>query len=190
MIQSKTKLFIDMDGVTAKWNPDASIEDTYKPGYFLAREPEEKLIKAINLYLRTVGPVCILSATYGKSQQLEKLSWLRNQFPSCNILDPGFKRTFESDIETVFCPYGVSKKQFIIDNYEDLLSDVNILMDDFSNNLREWNDPVSKFIGLKFMNDINGTKGTWTGLKMDGRMSTTNQYITLKAISDYYSKVA
>ena len=34
------KLYIDMDGCIAKWNSEASIEETFEPGYFAGLEPE------------------------------------------------------------------------------------------------------------------------------------------------------
>ena len=46
-----------------------------------------------------------------------------------------------------------------------------ILVDDFSKNLREWVDTGDNFIGIKFMNGINGTKGTWAGYLVSNKMS-------------------
>lgn len=43
----KKKIFIDMDGVLAKWNTEASFEDTFEKGYFLDRLPQENMIAAV-----------------------------------------------------------------------------------------------------------------------------------------------
>lgn len=188
----QVKLFVDMDGVLAKWNTKASLEETYMPGYFLAREPEQKLIECIKFYQSRIGGVCILSATYGKRQQIEKLNWLEAYFEEFNILDPGFKASLKNDIEVVFCPYGASKKAYMETNFEDILGETNLLLDDFSKNLREWklgNDCYpGAFVGIKFLNGINGTNGTWNGPKVDGAESSLNQFATLKSISDYYRR--
>ncbi len=188
-ITNQVKLFVDMDGVLAKWNSNASLEETYMPGYFLAREPEQKLIDCIKLYKKVFGDVCILSATYGKRQQLEKLIWLRIHFKEFNILEPGFNSCLRNDIEVAFCPYGVSKKAYLEANYPNLLCDTNVLLDDFSKNLREWEwqtNPGTSFYGVKFLNGINGTKGTWQGAKLSGAMSMSDLFMTLKGFSDYF----
>ena len=55
-------------------------------------------------------------------------------------------------------PYGVPKLDYII-----LREDTtNILIDDFSKNLHEWEKGKNN-IGIKYYNGINGNHGTWKG---------------------------
>ena len=51
------------------------------------------------------------------------------------------------------------KKDYITE-----LHDSDILIDDFSKNLREWHG-----VAIKLMNGINGTKGTWCGYSVNGK---------------------
>ena len=57
-------IYFDMDGVLAKWDTTTSVEDTFRPGYFLAREKEEKVAKLIYLLQEEGYTVTILSAAY------------------------------------------------------------------------------------------------------------------------------
>ena len=43
----KLVIYVDMDGVVAKWNKYATLEDTHTPGYFYEREPELGLMDCI-----------------------------------------------------------------------------------------------------------------------------------------------
>ena len=45
------KLFVDMDGVLAVWNPTATLNDTHQPGYFINRDIEV-CVKELILRLR------------------------------------------------------------------------------------------------------------------------------------------
>ena len=62
------------------------------------------------------------------------------------------------NIPSIFVPYGVPKLDYII-----LREDTtNILIDDFSKNLHEWEKGKNN-IGIKYYNGINGNHGTWKG---------------------------
>ncbi len=202
-----TKIFIDMDGVAAKWNPNASIEDTYKKGYFRNREADTELISVIERLAKEDYKFCILSAVYNETAAREKLEWLREYFTGVNILDPGVTVKQATDplypayqlnpgfdyslpmVEVIFCPYGTDKSEFIAG----MSGDVNFLLDDFSKNLIEWckankkEDP-RKFIGIKYMNGINGTKGTWMSHRILSDYDVDVKYAEFKALINFYSK--
>ena len=55
----------------------------------------------------------------------------------------------------IFPPCGADKKEFI----EGGVGPKDFLLDDYSVNLNSWEPPAR---GIKIMNGINGTKGTWT----------------------------
>ena len=135
-------IYIDMDGVLAKWNSSASIEDTHKRGYFAEREPETKLVSLVNK-LRTLGKhVCVLSAVYQNGYAAkEKSDWL--------------DKVFDKALDRIFVPYGHNKSDYIASNND------SVLIDDYSENLRQWEQSGS--VAVKLYNGINGTKGTWKG---------------------------
>lgn len=134
-------IYIDMDGVLAKWNTSATVADTHKPGYFLKRE-EEPGIKNLIQYLTAKGyEVRILTAAYEDgTAKADKQKWLKEH---------------SIDVPVTFVPYGKNKAAYVDEN------GVNFLIDDYSRNLREWEE--SGNTGIKFYNGVNGNFGTWHG---------------------------
>lgn len=155
-------IWFDMDGVLAKWNMDASIEDTHTPGYFLEREPESGAVELIKSLAKEGSPVGIRSAAYkeGTARQ-DKEAWLKKQ---------GL-----STIPLVFTEYGGSKTA-------GLNGTNHVLIDDFSANLHDWEK--SGYTGVKFYNGINGTHGTWSGYSIDHRMPVEKMAVIIKAIHE------
>ena len=151
-------IYVDMDGVLAKWDTSASVEDTHKKGYFERREPEEKMVSLVKT-LRKLGiHVCILSAAYPNGYAVaEKSDWL--------------DRFFDKTLDRIFVPYGGNKADYICGNSED------ILIDDYSENLRQWESSGSK--AVKLYNGINGTKGTWRGKSINLAMSVAEMIASL-----------
>lgn len=160
-MEKRVKIYIDMDGCIAKWNTEASIEETFEPGYFADLEPEESLIDAVKMLAQEYD-VSILSAVYQDNHsEGDKISWLKK-----NGL--GF-------LDTIFVPYGESKQKYIDHEY------TSILIDDYSKNLEEW--VMSKnCYGIKYLNGINASKGQWTGFMLPGRMNSQALFITIKGL--------
>ena len=142
-VREKTvKVFVDLDGVLARWNAEASVEDTYAPGFFLTREPEPEAIEAVRLMRERGLDVYILTCAYQNGlAEPEKDAWLA--------------KVGLSDIPRIFVPYGKRKSDYVG------MADVSVLLDDYSKNLHEWK--AEGKIGCKFYNGINGTHGTWNG---------------------------
>ena len=110
------RYFIDMDGVLCKWDSNASVEETFSAGYFLNREPDEKIINLIKDLRDDGKSVSILSSVYENGIcAAEKAIWL-----SKNGL---------GKIPQIFVPYGQRKEDYV--NKEDF----NVLLDDFTDNL-------------------------------------------------------
>ena len=155
-------IYFDMDGVLARWNASASLEDTYQPGYFLERELEEKVADLIKGLREKGYDVRILSAAYLEgSARKDKILWLK-------------KNGIEA--EALFVPYGTNKADVAP-------AGQHILIDDFSRNLREWE--AAGHIGIKFRNGINGTNGTWGGFSIDHRMTVEQMETIVSAVAEY-----
>ncbi len=174
----KVKIYVDMDGVLAKWNEKASEEDTHLPGYFRSRETELNAAAMVHLLKMAGLDVEILSSVYVDDHSAsEKREWLDN-----NGL---------GDIPAVFVPYGKDKHAYI-DGSEDVLS---VLIDDYGRNLSAWE--AEGHLAIKFMNGINsrpklvvaedGTVNmkvdSWTGYSIDYRMSPTQLATVVSAIA-------
>ena len=157
----KIKIYIDMDGCIAKWNMDASIEDTFEPGYFAALEPDERLIDAVKM-LSEEYDVSILSAVYQDNHSMDdKITWLDN-----NGL---------GHLQRIFVPYGQPKQEYIDQEF------TSILIDDYSKNLEEW-ILAKNCYGIKYLNGINATKGMWNGFMISSRMNPNVMCTTIKGI--------
>lgn len=145
-------IYFDMDGVLAKWNSKASVEDTFEKGYFLHCEPDYKMIDlAKTCFSAFPKQTYILSAAYQNGYaEKEKRVWLESK---------GL-----GGLQKIFVPYGNRKEDYAKTNRP------AILIDDFSQNLRYWND-VPQHFGIKYYNGINGTKYTWTGPSLSRDMT-------------------
>ena len=136
-----TRVFFDMDGVLAEWNTSASIEEVASPGYFRNRVPMVQMLDAAKRLIESGEvEVYILSAVYlNVYSNLDKYKWLKSYLPEVN------------DDNIIFVPYGEPKV-----NYIDSPTTEDVLVDDYTKNLYEWPG-----IGVKCINGINNTKGTW-----------------------------
>lgn len=148
------RLFIDMDGVVAKWGTITSQNDLYSEGYFLNCIPEDTLIEEIKLLIKSgikVYPTThFLDSKYAYN---EKRMWLKKHISAI------------PESNYILVPYGRDKAEFInrLSNFEKINSN-DILLDDHSPNLFSWERAGGT--GIKFMNGINGNNGTWKGRKI------------------------
>lgn len=156
------RIFFDMDGVLAKWNAGASIEEVTSPGYFINREPESKVAEAMKRLIELGYNVFILTSVFNDDHsRSEKIRWLYRHCPFFDVS------------RVVFCVYGENKADAVKACMDD------ILIDDFTPNLKAWTG-----IGIKYLNGINGTKGTWDGYVVSGNSSSTIMASTIDAIAE------
>lgn len=160
----KIHLYIDMDGCLAKWQ-NVSIETLYKKGYFASLDPDEKLIRVLQRADETFKDsveerICSHYLT-GTAAGEEKREWLHR-----------FARHIE-DRNVVLVPYTEDKDTYVTNDG----SVVNVLIDDYTQNLKKWE--AAGNVAIKYMNGINGTKGTWKGLRLDGNMDEESMYLSL-----------
>lgn len=146
------RIYFDMDGTLAEWRAKASEKDLYKKNYFATLTAQFPVCElAYNLHNNNFQ-LYVLSAYMTDSNYAldEKQAW-------CDIYVP-----FIPKENRIFTPSGVShgKTNAIINRFGAICRS-DILIDDYSKNLHEWTSCGGT--GVKLYNDINGTKGTWTG---------------------------
>lgn len=152
-------IFVDMDGVLAVYDKDTHLHMS-EPGYFLTKEmyPNSKYFmsvlreleeenKSITVYILSKLPH-IESTSYR-----DKLSWLGVNFPHLRkqniyLLQSKWKKG------------DFIKEHFIQDGQT---SCTNILFDDFTENLVNWESKGDNYIGVKVLNGCNNTSKRWAG---------------------------
>lgn len=159
-IRNKVVLFVDLDGTLAHWIPSTTPEELITPGYFRALPAYSKMVENVR-YLISVGyPVFTLSAympTLGDPVD-EKNRWIDQYLPEIGKDHRLFCRCDQSKWQVAHTAAGDNK--------------TFILLDDYSKNLHTWvEDSDGKGIGIKIMNGINGTQGTWQGAKVSNTCS-------------------
>lgn len=138
------RIFIDMDGTLAEFKKVSKLEDLYEKGYFLSLKPIPSAIEIVKLlYKNDDVKIFILSAYLSDSNTAlnEKNAWINEYLP---IIKPDHR---------IFVPCGTNKSLAIKN-----INKNDILIDDYTKNLFEWE---IKGTGIKFLNGINHTKGTW-----------------------------
>ncbi len=174
-------IYFDMDGVLARWNEKASLEEVNAPGYFLHREPEKEVFKLVHFLKNNNYDVRILTAVYENGYaESEKREWLK-----ANGLD---------EIPITFVPYGDSKFKYVD------MTKMNILVDDFKKNLEEWllngGYPVKFYNGInnrpRMTFDENGTghliQDSWVGPSIDHRQRYKWMAAVIFGLIEVYSK--
>lgn len=149
-ITDKQRLFVDMDGTLAEFKTVDTLETLYEKDYFINLKPNENVLGAIKqLIAENDFDVYILSAYLTDSRYAleEKNAWLDKYLPEL----PQEKR--------LFVPCGTDKSVAVLG----LIRPDDYLLDDYTKNLSEWEPPAR---GIKLINGINHTNGTWQGDKI------------------------
>lgn len=142
----KKRLFVDMDGTLAVFTPLDTLEKLYEKGYFLNQAPHQNVVEAVRdiIVNHPEIEVNILSAYLTDSPYalVEKNEWLDRYLPEID------------QAHRVFVPCGSDKKEGIKGG----VRETDFLLDDYTKNLVDWEPPGR---GIKLLNAINHTKGTW-----------------------------
>ena len=142
------RLFVDMDGTLAEFKHVDTLETLYEKGYFANLKPIHSVVEAIReIYAHHPDiEVHILSAYLSDSPYAlsEKNQWLDLHLPEI------------ATTHRVFCPCGTDKKSHVPGG----IRPTDFLLDDYTQNLSQWEPPAR---GIKLLNGINHTKGTWQG---------------------------
>ena len=142
------RLFVDMDGTLAVFNRVETLEELYEQGYFLNLAPHVNVVDAVKHIVKTEPriQVRILSAVLMDSDHAfeEKYAWLDRHLPEITLE------------HRILVPYGSDKKERIRGG----VAKEDFLLDDYTQNLLLW-EVAGR--GIKLLNGINNTRGTWMG---------------------------
>lgn len=163
------RLFIDMDGTLAEWKENESTDILYEKGYYEKLKPNEFLLQVIKGLVKKGEDIYILSSFLNDSKYAleEKNNWLDRYLPELSKN----KRIFikYGDNKALSVPNGVSKFDYLIDDY--------------TKNLFDWNDAGG--VAIKFLNGINNNSKQWQGLNVK---SNASLYEDLMFILEYPEK--
>lgn len=141
----KRRLFVDLDGTCALWQPVAE-EELYEQGYYRNLPPYENVVKAVNELAQENSDieVYVLSKylTGSKYALKEKQEWVKEHLPNIPAENQ------------IYVPYSKDKKDLIPGG----LRETDYLLDDFTDNFNGWQPPAK---AVKLLNGINNTKGKW-----------------------------
>ena len=166
-------IHVDMDGVLAKWNEEASEEDIHMLGYFYNLELERSIRDTVLILASAGYDVEILTAAFKEAIQ-DKIGWL--------------EKVGLGHLKVVIVPYGEKKTDYIEPGRK------HILIDDYSKNLQEWEQQGN--IAIKFFNGINNRPkikvvgdtlkvqmDSWTGYSIDYRMKPEQMATIVSAVA-------
>lgn len=140
----KRRLFVDMDGTVAVWG-NSPWEEVCTKGYFANRPPMMNVINAVKeiIHNHPEVEVFILSAVITDNHSVgDKHEWLDKYLPE---IDHNHR---------IFSVYGEDKAKY-------MNAKGDILLDDYSKNLVEWEAAGGK--GIKILNGVNWSKRSWRG---------------------------
>ena len=157
-------VYIDFDGVLGVFDTSKSLEEVAAAGYSLTLPMIQNMCQAVNM-LR-------LDPDLNKRYDVKLLSAIINDQAGDDKTEV-LRREFDDDFadKAVFVRYGESKASYAQDN---------ILLDDFSHNLHEWESNGG--IGIKVYNGINGNHGSWHGYAVQTTARPEVIYHTVKGI--------
>lgn len=142
----KVNVFVDMDGVLAVYSEDI-VDLMYTEGFFLARKAVRPMIEITRLLMKKEYDVYILTSVINSPYCIpEKSAWLDKNLP-------GLKAS-----NRIYVPYGIVKSEYAQEQV-DTADSVNILIDDYTENLDKWT--LEGALPIKVLNGINSTNGTW-----------------------------
>lgn len=156
-MEKTINLFVDMDGTIAKFYYKKNyLEKMYEKDYFRTLPPYA-IAKQINEFAKQVScvQVYILSACVESDYcESEKFQWLLENMPNLNPNNFIFTKVGESKVD---------KARARVDNFKD---NINILLDDYTLNLEQWQQADMLCVGVKFLNGLNDTTKQWKGMKI------------------------
>ena len=146
-----TKIFVDMDGTVANFfEKEDCLERMYEENFFLNLKPLAfaEYINELTTYME--NDIYILSACVDTPYcRQEKTDWLEEYIP------------FIKEENIILCNIGENKAEIIKEMLNRELTQDDVLYDDYTKNLNEWEHAGGH--GIKALNGINNTTKNWTG---------------------------
>lgn len=144
------RIFVDMDGTLAEWIENESTDVLYEKGYYENLKPNKFLLQVVKRLIKKGENIYILSSFLNDSKYAleEKNNWLDRYLPEL------------SKDNRLFVKYGENKTTVIPDG----VSKFDYLIDDYSKNLFDWKDAGG--VSIKFLNGINNKSKQWQGLSV------------------------
>lgn len=146
------RLFLDLDGTIAKFNVKNALERFDKEVGFFANLGAYKGIEKIN-ELALNGNVFIISASPNEQADNDKMTWVKKYLNNV------------SQENITICRIGENKAKVIEKKYKQTITKNDLLLDDYTKNLIEWENFGGK--GIKRITKVsdNSTK-KWKGLEL------------------------
>lgn len=145
---SNVNIFIDMDGVLARYDTEVA-NLMYDEGFFFNLPPMKSNIEMVKSLIEQDLNVYILSSVYPNSPYAikEKNEWLDKYLPEIK------------EENRLFVIHPMTKNEFIRNKVPNLKTSLNVLIDDYTFNLINWEK--EGHLGVKMINHLNNTNGTW-----------------------------
>ena len=135
-------IYFDLDGVLAK-RANVPVKRTHKKRFFLRRRLQENVRDTISILNKKYDTAVLTAAYKDAHSENNKRVWAdRKRIPVSRI---------------IVVPCGKDKARYVSKG------SINILVDDYSENLRKWERNGDNYVGIKFYNGINGNHLTWKG---------------------------
>lgn len=143
------KIFLDLDGTLARFNVRNALTRFDNEIGFFAKLLAYKNIEKIN-EMAKAGNVYIISASPNKQADQDKMQWVNKYLPSMPLKNIVFCRIGENKAEIIKEKVGVDIKG-------------NILLDDYTKNLEQWESAGG--VGIKRLTSVaDNSTGKWKGL--------------------------
>ena len=144
------KIFLDLDGTLAKFNVRNALNRFQTEKGFFANLKAYKGIEDIN-ELAKEGNVYIISASPNEQADKDKATWI-------DLFLPNLPKS-----NICFCRLGKNKAKEIKKNLNIIINKECILLDDYTQNLVEWESVGG--VGIKRLTSVaNNKSGRWKGL--------------------------
>lgn len=152
-MKRRKTIYIDLDGTAAEWRAAASPADLKKKGYFATLRPTEIAAFANDLAKNPACEAFILSAYIPDTYAFdEKHEWSDRHMPH-----------FDHE-HRLMVPCGINKAAFVMEALRRPLTKDDVLIDDYSVNLIEWE--AAGGTAIKWLNGINGNNHTFRGIRV------------------------
>jgi hypothetical protein len=171
-IMAKKRLYVDMDGVLCVFKMVNRLEMLLEEGYFRNLIPQEAVIDAVKQLIKDYSDevdVFVLTSYLSDSSYAvkEKMEWLDEYLPEINDAHRLFVSCDDSKNDVLKWKNFDRRSQEFEYLYDarQIISPLDLggndfLLDDYTKNLIDW-DPPGR--GIKLLNGINHTFGTWKG---------------------------